>query len=63
MSTKHEYIDTQCIGYKQKPRWVCSKEQSHLRQNKDLMTNGSLMKVESIAEGSPWSILQYFDLH
>ena len=24
------------------------------------MTNGSLMKVESIAESSPWSILQYF---
>ena len=25
-----------------------------------LMTNGSLMKVERIAECSPWSILQYF---
>ena len=24
------------------------------------MTHGSLMKVESIAECSPWSILQYF---
>ena len=24
------------------------------------MTNGSLMKVEIIAECSPWSILQYF---
>ena len=24
------------------------------------MTNGSLMEVESIAERSPWSILQYF---
>ena len=24
------------------------------------MTNGVLMKVESIAECSPWSILQYF---
>ena len=24
------------------------------------MDNGSLMKVESIAECSPWSILQYF---
>ena len=24
------------------------------------MTNGSLMKVESIAECSTWSILQYF---
>ena len=27
------------------------------------MTTGSLMKVESIAECSLWSILQYFDLH
>ena len=27
---------------------------------KILMTNGSLMKVESITECSPWSILQYF---
>ena len=25
-----------------------------------LTTNGSLMKVESITECSPWSILQYF---
>ena len=25
-----------------------------------LMTNSSLMKVESIAESSPWSILPYF---
>ena len=25
-----------------------------------LMENGGLMKVESIAECSPWSILQYF---
>ena len=24
------------------------------------MTNGSLMKVKSIAECSPWNILQYF---
>ena len=30
------------------------------RQIKILMTNGSLMKVKSIAECSPWSILQYF---
>ena len=32
------------------------------RQNKDLndKINGSLMKVKSIAECSPWSILQYF---
>ena len=34
------------------------------RKKKDktqiLMTNGSLMQVKSIAECSPWSILQYF---
>ena len=40
---------------------------SHSKKtNKDLLykiTNGSLMKVERIAECSPWSILQSFDLH
>ena len=35
--------------------------QSKLDKTKILMTNGSLIKVESIvAECSPWSILQYF---
>ena len=29
-------------------------------KTKIFMTNGSLMKVESIAECSLWSILQYF---
>ena len=35
---------------------------SHLQIDKTnfLMENGSLMKVENIAECSPWSILQYF---
>ena len=33
---------------------------SKLDKTKVLMTNGSQMKVESIAECSPWSILQYF---
>ena len=28
-------------------------------QNKGLYANGNLMKVKSIAECSPWSILQY----
>ena len=34
----------------------------HLNTDKTkiLMTDGSLMKVESIAECSPWSILQFF---
>ena len=33
---------------------------SKIDKTKILMTNGSLMKVESIAECSNWSILQYF---
>ena len=33
---------------------------SKIDKTKVLMTNGSLMKVESIAECSLWSILQYF---
>ena len=33
---------------------------SKISKMKIVMTNGSLMKVESIAECSPWSILQYF---
>ena len=33
---------------------------SKIDKTKTFMTNGSLMKVESIAECSPWSILQYF---
>ena len=34
----------------------------HLKidKTKFLMENGTLIKVESIAECSPWSILQYF---
>ena len=33
---------------------------SKLHKTKILMANGSLMKVKSIAECSPWNILQYF---
>ena len=33
---------------------------SEIDKTKILMTNGCLMKVKSIAECSPWSILQYF---
>ena len=35
-------------------------DHSKIDKTKILMTNDSLMKVESIAECSPWSILQYF---
>ena len=40
--------------------WVVNTVKHVLRQNKILITNGSLMKVESIAEWSPLSILKYF---
>ena len=33
---------------------------SKIDKTKSLLTNGSLMKVKSIAECSPWSILQHF---
>ena len=39
---------------------TCVKRPLINRQTKILMTNGSLMKVKSIAECSCWSILQYF---
>ena len=40
---------------------TCLKQSLKNRQNKGLNGNGSLiMKVENIAECSPWSILQYF---
>ena len=37
----------------------------HLKMDKTkvLMENVSLMKIESMAEGSPWSILQYLHFH
>ena len=39
---------------------ICVKRPLKNRQNKDLNNNCCLMKVESIAECSTWSILQYF---
>ena len=38
----------------------CINGHSKIDKTKILMTNGSSMQVESIAECSPWSILQYF---
>ena len=35
-------------------------DHSKMDKTKVLKTDGSLMQVESIAECSPWSILQYF---
>ena len=39
---------------------TCVKQPLKTRQNKDLNDKWWLMKVESIAECPPWSILQYF---
>ena len=43
-----------------KYRKTCLKLPLKIDETKILMTNGSLMQVKSIAECSPWSILQYF---
>ena len=39
---------------------TCLKQPLKKDKTKILIKNGSLMKVERIAECSPWSILQYF---
>ena len=39
---------------------TCLKQPLKKDKNRDLNNNDSLMKVKSIAECSPWSILQYF---
>ena len=41
-------------------RKTCLKATEKKDKTKILITIGSLMKVERIAECSPWSILQYF---
>ena len=55
-SSAGAFTGCQCDMYSK----TCVKQPLKFRQKKILMTNGSLMKVESIAECSPWSILQYF---
>ena len=57
MSFSHQFDFYDIQPYTVKP--VLS---GHLKIDKImvLMENASLMKVESIAECSPWSILQYF---
>ena len=47
------------IGICNKYSKTCLKRPLKIDKAKVLMENGSLMKVESIAECSPWSILQY----
>ena len=51
----HNFNLTICLYSK-----VCLKRPLKIDKTKVLKTNGNLMKVESIAECSSWSILQYF---
>ena len=55
-----EWKGFKCENYTVKPDII---SHSKIDKTKVLIANGSLMKVESIAECSSWSILQYFDLH
>ena len=41
-------------------RKTCVKQPLKIHKIQIFMTSASLMKVKSIAEFSPWSILQYF---
>ena len=50
---------TLALQIKNKYSKVCVKRQLKIDKTMVLMTTESLMKVESIAECSPWSILQY----
>ena len=52
-----------CIRYsglEEKYSKTCVKRPLKIDKTKILMTNGSLIKVESIAECSPCNLLQYF---
>ena len=51
----HIIINSRDIRRKTCVKWPLKKDKTKI-----LMTNSSNMKVESIAECSPWSILQYF---
>ena len=56
-------IVKKCIRYsglEEKYSKTCVKRPLKIDKTKIRMTNGSLIKVESIAEYCPWSILQYF---
>ena len=56
-SGKGKYLlDRSCNRYSK----TCVKRSLEIDKTEIFMTNGSLMTVKSIAECSPWSILQYF---
>ena len=56
--THNEAVRLRC--YDSKYSKTCLKRPLKIDKTKILMTNGSFMKVESIAKCSPWSILKYF---
>ena len=55
MNSKKQKLHVGCQYSK-----TCLKQPLKKPKTKICITNGSLMKVTSIAECSPWSILQYF---
>ena len=54
------YIEGHSLWFPKQNSKTCLKQPLKNRPKTKLMTNGSLMKGESIAECSLWSILQYF---
>ena len=56
----NSYSDTLIIGNQLFTVKTVKNGDSKIDKTEILMTNGSLMKIESIAECSPWSILEYF---
>ena len=59
-STCNSESTKQKVGVRSQNSKTCLKQPLKKDKTKILITNSSLMKVESIAECSPWSILQYF---
>ena len=54
---KYQIVSRPELGHTVKP---ALRGYLKIDKTKILMTNGGVMKVKSIAESSPWSILQYF---
>ena len=63
--TNISYLFAGYLDIQKRPSYskTCVKRPLKHRQNKDLMTNGSLMKVESIAECFMGAFCYALDLH
>ena len=58
--TKNTHTFITCFGSGENTVKPVLSSHSKINKTKVLKTNGSLLKAQSIAECSPWSILQYF---